>query len=222
MAARYQFGWMDDVTQLFDGFPIDIVSKYVNPDNIENVEIAKFTSDVDYILLNPGEISKDGFVLMAATSIRAYANINFIQGGVGITIGATYDSLVDNSGTRVHTGLLKPLGNSLTVRNPSGYRFGFRFFDAQQQLLEYTTMWNDSTRTVSVPANTEYVVMLVRNEAETALTPQTVNGLNGSVSGLSYSLPYYNFEINDTEHILQNAYVSFAYLQRYYAYDMPA
>ena len=66
MAARYQFGWMDDVTQLFEGYPIDILSKYVNPDNIEQVNISQFTSDIDYILLNPGEISKDGFVLLGA------------------------------------------------------------------------------------------------------------------------------------------------------------
>ncbi len=66
MAARYQFGWMDDVTQLFEGYPIDIISKYVNPENIENIDIARFTSDIDYILLNPGAVSKDGFVLLGA------------------------------------------------------------------------------------------------------------------------------------------------------------
>ena len=65
MAARYQFGWMDDVTQLFEGYPIDIISKYVNPDNIEQIDVSQFTSDVDYILLNPGPISKNGFVLLA-------------------------------------------------------------------------------------------------------------------------------------------------------------
>ena len=109
MAARYQFGWMDDVTQLFDGFPIDIISKYVNPDNIEEINVSQFTSDIDYILLNPGEISKDGFVLLSAV----------IQSG-------------------------------------------------------------------------EYV------------------------------LPYVNFEIDESDHILQNALVAFVYLQRYYAFDMPA
>ena len=66
MAARYQFGWMDDVTQLFEGYPIDIISKYVNPDNIEQIDISRFTSDIDYVLLNPGDVSKDGFVLLAA------------------------------------------------------------------------------------------------------------------------------------------------------------
>lgn len=66
MAARYQFGWMDDVTQLFEGYPIDIISKYVTPGNIEEIQVSQFTSDVDYILLNPSVISKDGFVLLGA------------------------------------------------------------------------------------------------------------------------------------------------------------
>ena len=65
MTARYQFGWMDDVTQQFEGYPIDILAKFVNRDKIENIDIVNFTSDLDYILLNPSAINKDGFVLMA-------------------------------------------------------------------------------------------------------------------------------------------------------------
>ena len=65
MAAWYQFGWMDNETELFNGFPLKIVSKYVNPDKIENIEIAQFSSDVDYMLLTPGDVSQDGFVLLA-------------------------------------------------------------------------------------------------------------------------------------------------------------
>ena len=110
IAARYQFGWMDDVTEYFDGYPIDIISNYVNKENIENIDIANFTSDIDYILLNPADVSKDGFVLLSA-----------------------------------------PLSNN------------------------------------------------------------------------EYKLPYYNYVTGeDTAHYLQNGYVSFAYLQRYYDYDMPA
>lgn len=109
MTARYQFGWMDDVTQLFEGYPIDIVSKYVDPAKIENISIAQFTSDIDYILLNPGDISRDGFVLL---------------------------------------GAMQELG--------------------------------------------------------------------------VYKLPYINFRINFVDHILQNAWMAFYFLQQYYAYDMPA
>lgn len=109
-AARYQFGWMDDVTQLFEGYPIEIVSKYVDADKIEQVEITQFTSDLDYILLNPSEISSDGFVLLSA-----------VEG---------------NSG--------------------------------------------------------------------------------------EFSIPYYNYVVDGTNHYLQNGYAAFCFLQNYYAYDMPA
>lgn len=89
MAARYQFGWMDDVTNVFEGLPIDIISKYVNPENIEQIDVAHFTSDVDYILLNPGAVSKDGFVLLAPTktggqNVLPYVNF-LINGAYHIT-----------------------------------------------------------------------------------------------------------------------------------------
>ena len=66
MAGRYEFGWMDEVTQLFEGFPIDIVSPYVEQGQVEQISVAHFTSDIDYMLLNPSEISKDGFALLGA------------------------------------------------------------------------------------------------------------------------------------------------------------
>ena len=97
MAARYQFGWMDDVTQLFEGNPIDIVSKYVNPDNIEQIDISQFTSDVDYILLNPGEISKDGFVLLSPTlqsGVYKLPYVNFSLGGVDHYLQNAYVSFI--------------------------------------------------------------------------------------------------------------------------------
>lgn len=80
MASRYQFGWMDEVTKLFVGYPIDIVSRYVDPEKIEQVNVSRFTSDIDYVLLNPGDVSKDGFVLLAAVEesgnyVLPYVNV---------------------------------------------------------------------------------------------------------------------------------------------------
>ena len=69
LTSRYQFGWMDDVTQLFEGYPIDVQANYVNKSKIEEVVVSQFTSDIDYILLNPSEISLDGFVLLAAEEV---------------------------------------------------------------------------------------------------------------------------------------------------------
>ena len=68
MPERYQFEWMDDVTTPFEGLPIEITSKYVTAGKIEEINISKFTSDIDLMLLNPGAISADGFALFAAVT----------------------------------------------------------------------------------------------------------------------------------------------------------
>ena len=81
MTGRYQFGWMDDVTDLFEGYPIDILSNYVNKERIEDISVKDFTSDIDYILLNPSQISQDGFVLLSATlsdGVYSLPYVNFI------------------------------------------------------------------------------------------------------------------------------------------------
>ena len=66
MTSRYEFNWMDEVTLPFKGEPLNIISRFVNIDKIEKIDIAQFTSDIDFIIANPDEISLDGFVLLAA------------------------------------------------------------------------------------------------------------------------------------------------------------
>jgi hypothetical protein len=66
MPERYQFSWMDDVTTPFEGFPIEILNKYVEEGNIEEITVGNFTTDIDFMLLNPDGISQDGFALLAA------------------------------------------------------------------------------------------------------------------------------------------------------------
>jgi hypothetical protein len=66
LPERYQFEWMDDVTAVFEGLPIQVISKYVTLGKVEEINISNFTSDIDMMLLNPGNISSDGFALFAA------------------------------------------------------------------------------------------------------------------------------------------------------------
>lgn len=66
LPERYQFEWMDDVTAAFEGSPIQVISKYVTPGKVEEINISNFTSDIDMMLLNPGNMSSDGFALFAA------------------------------------------------------------------------------------------------------------------------------------------------------------
>lgn len=66
MPERYQFTWGDDVTDAFEGQPMQIVSRYVQPGKIEEINIGGFNPDIDLMLLNPEVMSQDGFALFAA------------------------------------------------------------------------------------------------------------------------------------------------------------
>lgn len=66
MPERFNFKWQDDVSRSFTGSSIEILSNYVKKGQIEEVSISDFTTDVDYVLLNPSSTSKSGFVLFAA------------------------------------------------------------------------------------------------------------------------------------------------------------
>lgn len=68
MAARFQYSWMDDVTDMFKGQPIDVLSPFVTQDKVEDITIANFTTDLDLMLLSPDDFSKDGFALLHPTN----------------------------------------------------------------------------------------------------------------------------------------------------------
>lgn len=85
MVERFQFEWMDDVTEPFEGSPIEVTSKYVTAGKIEEINISNFTSDIDLMLLNPGAISSDGFALFAAVQNGSTWELPFTQHAVGGT-----------------------------------------------------------------------------------------------------------------------------------------
>lgn len=185
MAARYQFGWMDDVTELFNGYPIDIISNYVNPDNIEQIDVSQFTSDVDYILLNPSEISKDGFVLLAGTELKeskTYATQDWQS--LGAYSAGTYK-----------------------ITCISGHVGSYMLDDGQEHPLVYGPGEGGQ---ITIPGTNNLKIYTIAN------TTVEITALS------QYKLQYENFKFKETDHILQNAWVSFMFLQRYYAYDMPA
>lgn len=213
MAARYQFGWMDDVTELFDGFPIDIISKYVNPDNIENIDVAQFTSDIDYILLNPENISNDGFVLLAATNAKNTLRFDdFIHTGY-IDSGGIARA---NSSWRYTDFIPVFPGTPITALLASG-PIAYLAFYSDSNTNSFISSWHANTGSVesnTVPTNAKYF------RACTHYLQVANNAYIDYYFG--YKLPYSNFLFDETNHILQNAYVAFAFLQGYYAYDMPA
>lgn len=216
MAARYQFGWMDDVTQLFEGYPIDIISKYVNPDNIEQIDVSKFTSDIDYILLNPGEISKDGFVLLSAINDNeALLTTPTPTYNLPSTIDIPLNPSVFDGGNVTMTAYWPTLDSAL-----NGVNFAFLKNGVVQKAVSFNKSVSGSqTYTfTNVPAGCDTFRISGGTGGPATIYIQHLRAETGGAA----VLPYINFGINGTDHILQNAYVAFMFLQRYYAYDMPA
>ena len=217
MAARYQFGWMDDVTQLFEGYPIDIISKYVNPDNIEQIDVSRFTSDVDYILLNPGAISKDGFVLLAATKIdNAIVNAPTSVFSVNSNEPEKKFNIVDMFTSNGGMMVIRILNLSAAATFHVRYYINGEF--------QYANGWEISvggqqTGYLNVPAGCTEIGILHYSGGSFDMQ---ILSLAPTVVPEFYVLPYYNFVVNSNDHYLQNAYAAFAILQQYYAFDMPA
>ena len=222
MAAYYQFGWMDNETELFNGLPLEIVSKYVNPDKVETIEIAQFSSDIDYMLLDPGDISQDGFVLLVPVVISGFIPgtlttgqyINSIGGistharmkMVNFTgIDPTKQYKAKNFGLPSSSYSWVPMVNYFNNSTWLGYDPNF----PMQGPFSYTD-W----QTLQVPVNCNRIVInsnVEYNDPELTLYPFE-----------SYKLPYMTFTIDHVDYELQNAYAAFVWMQLFYRYDMPA
>jgi len=87
MTERYEFGWMDNVTLPFKGEPLNIIANFVEKGKVDKIDITQFSSDIDYILMNPEDISDDGFVLMGAVyennswslAFKEFTDMDFVK-----------------------------------------------------------------------------------------------------------------------------------------------
>lgn len=93
---RYEFGWMDDVTDLFGGVTIDVKSNYIQKDKIEEVNISQFSSDVDYMLFNPSNFSDDGFALLCPVKNGSSLELPIIETQLVDENGDIYDAVIQN------------------------------------------------------------------------------------------------------------------------------
>jgi len=90
MPERTEYKWMDNVSTMFVGYPIEALSPYAEKGKVDTVGISSFTTDVDYMLISPGDISNDGFALFASEwdSVNERYKIIYEE---RTALGATYD-----------------------------------------------------------------------------------------------------------------------------------
>ena len=94
--SRYEFNWMDDVTDLMGNVTLDINANYVQKDKTEEVNASQFTSDIDLMLLDPSSFSEDGFVLLCPTKSGSTMQLPISSVSLQDENGDPYDALVQN------------------------------------------------------------------------------------------------------------------------------
>ena len=212
MPIRYEFGWMDDQSEPFDGWPLEMLSGYVDKTRIEKLTAGNFSADVDYLMLNPSGVSKDGFVLLkagtesitvgvAASGTNSYAVLTNYETNAPETIWAYFDYAVTGTPQEGRAAI------EILAFSKAGKLIDTITTRERGQLTDAYQQW-------TIPANTAMIVVHFTE-------------IGGSFT-LNYIEPptekvlYYNWKYNEiTDHWLQNGVLAFVYLNRFYAYDMP-
>lgn len=211
MPERYQFGWMDDVTKAFEGYPIDIISKYVSPGNIEEITVSEFTSDVDFMLLNPGAFSMDGFALLAAVPRVLVAQEYTFR---TVAFGTAYNLKYTLTNVRANENVVIRFETSGTDTGE------IAFLDANGALVALIGSFDMNTTQL------QYSVIVPENATQIGFRKTTNLGISSvkmlGVNGIK-SLPFVERTINGVKYINQNGLLAFIDLQpKYYIYDLPA
>ena len=221
MAERYQFGWMDDVTEQFEGQPIDIVSGYVQQGNIETISPSQFTSDVDYMLLNPGACSKDGFALLSATPTRMAYDLDLfakLDRWINTTTGLWGTStsykhiaipIVPGQRVRVVANSTNAAQIAWLTSDVVGSGGSTPPYAPNTTIMTQTA---GTTEEYTAPDGAAFLYVYFGQGSAYATKPQNIYLYDGFV------LPYENIAGG----ILQNGQLSWPYLQIYYVWDMPA
>lgn len=227
---RYEFAWMDDVTDLFGGVTIDIKSNYVQKDKTEEINIGQFSSDVDYMLFNPTNFSDDGFALLCPVK---NSSIQYTKSDVPTNNLLLYPdgNAKSYNGFNTSPFLAIPTGSTIiswsdvyTKQYADGvYKFGgIGLYDVNYNLITMIGEPGTTQRDISSYSNAKFLRFT---------SPEQPTGANPIVT--IFHNPIFELPIITIEGLIdengdsykaavQNWYASWIYLQNMYMWDMPA
>lgn len=211
MAERYEFGWMDEVSEPFKGLPLEVLSPYVSKGKKEEINVSNFTSDIDYMLLNPGEISNDGFALFYAVAGEA------IDTGIGAVELSAENGI--SSKTIPVDGTFQGVQAEADISLLVGGSASLVFLDGSGNALspEYPIGAGGASYKVDcrIPQGAASVAIRATGTVTAYFYGLLAYGLP--------QLPFVNVTMDGVEYSLQNGNLAFASLQEaYWRRDMPA
>lgn len=219
--SRYEFNWMDDVTDLMGNTTLDINANYVQKDKTEEINVSQFTSDIDLMLLDPSGFSEDGFALLCP--VKSVAKIKIAS---AIRWGNSYNL---NTGKIDSTGELYPTSQAILIsaehkqiicEHPTVN--AYMFFAEAPVLDEYSDSYLGYNFTGSIPNGAKYVVIGFYTEQTLDFSNIPIYATNDA----ALQLPIEQINLQDEngntyDALIQNWYASWNYLVHLYLYDMP-
>lgn len=211
--SRYEFAWMDDVTDIFGSMSIDVKSNYIQKDKTEEININNFTSDIDYMLLNPSNFSNDGFALLCP--IDKYKTMNELSYTQTSFPTAIVSETLEISGKVT----IIPVDEAYVIK-VSAKRADGTYIPVPVTVTEPITLKN--------AAQLQIMLQLASGDA---LSPADITSGVATIGKVVFDgkmeLPVVKAEMKDENGntynvIAQNWYASWAYLQKLYMWDMPA
>lgn len=205
----YKYG--DNTTEIFNGRPIKVISSFVEKGKTQEINAGNFNADVDYMLLNPSDVSNDGFALLAARLINntnlidknsQYYAINTKLNANGVLIQA--DGFTTSGYISVNPGVIY----STNYNCEMGGWFNF--------VGDFIASFTNSINGVTAPPEATYARVSFNS------TYTDFAFIQGN-SPQSYKLPYIDITVDGVDYSLQNGYLSFASLiPAFHTHDLPA
>ena len=224
--ARYEFNWMDDVTDLMGNTTLDIDANYVQKDKTEEVNVSQFTSDIDLMLLDPSSFSEDGFALLCPVKDPGtkYNPTLYTQQDIqeSAAVGTPLESMKYSSKSRITSGLIT-INGDVKIQANSGYRVFISEFDDNGKYTGKYHTWVYSSKELK---NVRKMVLTISNTADTPITPSSISEPVIYYTNL-LALPIISINLQDEsmntyDAVVQNWYASWNYLINFYLYDLPA
>lgn len=211
LAKSIQYKYTDEVSDTFNGMPIEVLSNFAQDGKVEEINISNFNPDIDLMLLLSTNMNQDGFALLGAILQSSTDLIDRTSSDYKVGYGLTLEGNL-----YAQTGLLT--SNYIPVQpyqfysaNHDGY-IGCWYDINKQFISDFYQM----TLGVQPPVNAYYArVCWVYSDDDFKF----VRGLITD----NYTLPYVSNNINGVAYNTQNGYLSFTWLiPNYHVYNLPA
>ena len=196
---RYEFSWMDGATEIFNGGTIDILSRIAQAGNIQKVNVADYSSDLDYMMSSPNLISTEGYVLFAAAFAQEYSGT-----GRSITIEPLSTNRILRANVTLSGSLIQSYKVTFSVMS-NGSEVASAEFDKGANMEFVVPAYADS---ISISTSSTYPLIL-RGVVLTRVD--------------ECSVPFANLNHAGFDYYVQNPYASFAYaVPRFWLSNLPA